>query len=469
MIFPKDKNISKEVFFLALPIILSNLSRVLMSVVDIAMVGRLGKEAIAATGMGGMLMWGALSVVLGIRTAVQTVTSRRIGQKKEKECGIAFHNGLIMALVYGLPVSVLGFLLSQKAVPFFIKDDLATPLAIEYTSIVFIGIVFSAISFVFVGFLTGVEKTKPHLVVTVLSNCLNIYLNAGFIYGAEGVESLIKTKFSSLSFLSGLWTWAPFPAWGVKGAAVATLLATIFMCVHYSYYLFNKEMIKRFSVFSFSFDIKTMKTQLRLAVPQGLQETTIAFGWSVFYKIMGIIGLAELATTELVFVIMHASFMPAIGVGQACATLVGKYMGENKIEKAEISIFESVRISEYIMGTMGIAFFMFPVFFLKFFTNDPEIISLGIIGLKVVGVLQFVDAVGMTLWFALSGAGNTIFPALIESLLIWFVMIPGSWLIGVYLNVGFVGPFALLPIIYITFSTIMVFKIRSGDWKKIKV
>ena len=93
MFLPKNKQISKEVFYLALPIILSNLSRVLMSIVDIAMVGRLGKEAIAATGMGGMLPWGALSVVLGVRTAVQTITSRRVGQKRDKECGTAFHNG----------------------------------------------------------------------------------------------------------------------------------------------------------------------------------------------------------------------------------------------------------------------------------------------------------------------------------------------------------------------------------------
>ena len=69
-IFPQDKEISKEVFTLAFPVILSNLSRVLMSMVDVAMVGRLGAEALAATGMGAMLFWGALSLVLGIRTAV---------------------------------------------------------------------------------------------------------------------------------------------------------------------------------------------------------------------------------------------------------------------------------------------------------------------------------------------------------------------------------------------------------------
>ena len=85
LIFPQDKAISKEILNLALPVILSNLSRVLMSMVDVAMVGRLVAEALAATGMGAMLFWGALSLVLGIRTAVQTVSSRRLGQNIDHE------------------------------------------------------------------------------------------------------------------------------------------------------------------------------------------------------------------------------------------------------------------------------------------------------------------------------------------------------------------------------------------------
>ena len=84
-ILPQDYKIFKAVWFLALPVIISNLSRVLMSLVDVAMVGRLGPEALAATGMGGMLVWGALSLVLGIRTSVQTISSRSLGQKHTKE------------------------------------------------------------------------------------------------------------------------------------------------------------------------------------------------------------------------------------------------------------------------------------------------------------------------------------------------------------------------------------------------
>ena len=468
-VFPQDKQISKEVFKLALPVIVSNLSRVLMSMVDVAMVGRLGAEALAATGMGAMLFWGALSFVLGIRTGVQTLVSRRLGQKIDKECGTALHNGLFMATLYALPISLAGWLWAKDIIPFFIQDITATRLAIDYTAIVFISLLFSAYSFVFQGFYTGVQKTKVHMNVTVTSNAINVYLNAGLIYGSDGVAQFFADTIPSLSFLSKLWQWTTFPAMGVKGAAIATLIASICMAVHYFLFLFSSQIKDRFSVFNLSTDRIMMMRQLKLALPQGIQEAVIAVGWSVFYKIMGMIGLIELATTELLFTIMHASFMPALGVGQACATLVGKYMGEKKIHKSEASIKESIRISVYIMGTMGMSFILIPEYYLFLFTDDPEIIRMGVFGLRMIGAVQFLDAIGFTLWFALSGAGNTLFPAVVESCLTWGVIVLGSYVFGVVLNLGFKAPWLLFPIYMGLFAGIMVWKISKGDWKEIEV
>ena len=468
-VFPQDKQISKEVFNLALPVIVSNLSRVLMSMVDVAMVGRLGAEALAATGMGAMLFWGALSFVLGIRTGVQTLASRRLGQKIDKECGTALHNGLFMATLYALPISLAGWLWARDFIPFFIQDITATRLAIDYTSIVFISLLFSAYSFVFQGFFTGVEKTKVHMNVTVTSNAINVYLNAGLIYGSDGVTQFFADTIPSLSFLSKLWQWTTFPAMGVKGAAIATLVASTWMAMHYFSFLFSSQIKDRFSVFNLSTDRTMMMRQLKLALPQGIQEAVIAVGWSVFYKIMGMIGLIELATTELLFTIMHASFMPALGVGQACATLVGKYMGEKKIHKSEASIRESIRISVYIMGTMGMSFILIPEYYLFLFTDDPEIIRMGVFGLRVIGAVQFLDAIGFTLWFALSGAGNTLFPAVVESCLTWGVIVLGSYVFGVVLNLGFKAPWLLFPVYMGLFAGIMVWKISKGDWKEIEV
>ena len=97
-----------------------------MSIVDVAMVGRLGAEALAATGMGSMMFWGALSLVLGIRTAVQTVVARRLGQGLHSESGIALRNGMVMATTYALPISFLGWFYSTPLVSYFINDKTAT-------------------------------------------------------------------------------------------------------------------------------------------------------------------------------------------------------------------------------------------------------------------------------------------------------------------------------------------------------
>ena len=243
-IYPQEWKIFNAVWLLAFPVIISNLSRVIMSLVDVAMVGHLGPEALAATGMGGMLAWGALSIVLGIRTSVQTITSRRLGQKKTKECINALINGFILASAYALPVSILGYTYGYLIIPFFIDDTLTTPIAISYFSISSIGIFFNALSFVFQGFYTGIEKTKIHLNVTIVSNVINAYLNAGLIYGKQGLVNVFGLEKTSFFDFSNLWFWADFDGMGVSGAAIGTLISSIWMMLHYFYYL-NKQDIVR--------------------------------------------------------------------------------------------------------------------------------------------------------------------------------------------------------------------------------
>ena len=466
---PQDKKISKKIFFLALPVIFSNISRVLMSLFDLAMVGGLGPEAIAATGMGGMIIYGFTSIVFGIKTAVQSIASRRLGQNKKKESGRSLYGGLFMVTVYGLPLSAFCWFFSYKIVSFYVNHPVSSPLAVQYIQILFIGFMFSAYSIVFQGFFTGVEKTKIHLIVTVLSNMLNIYLNAALIYGTSGISSFFETKAPQFSFLITLWGWTTFPSLGVKGAAIGTVVASFFMFIQYLFYLCLPSIRKTFKMFPAKIDFLMLKRQIKLALPMGFQEFLVAVGWATYFKIFSILGIIELATINIIFSIMHASFMPAIGVGQACATYIGKYLGEKKPAKAEQSIWESIKIAEYIMGSMGLLFIVFPYFFLAFFTTDPQVVKMGVLGLRVLGLLQFVDAVGLPLWFSLTAAGNTFFPAVTEVVLIWFWSIPLSYIFGVYLKLGFIGSLLPLVVHYLSFSLILGWKIKTGTWKKIEI
>ena len=128
------------------------------------------------------------------------------------------------------------------------------------------------------------------------------------------------------------------------------------MAIHYFINLFEKEIINKYKVFKSDINIEMLKRQIVIAFPVGMQEILSMMSLVVFYSIIKIIGTIELAATHVIFKIMHASFMPAIGVGQACATLVGKFLGENNPDKSESAINESLRGSMYIMGTIGILF-----------------------------------------------------------------------------------------------------------------
>ena len=454
---------------MALPLIFSQLSRVLMSLVDLAMVGGLGPEALAATATGGIIIWSITSVTLGIKTSVQTLSSRRFGQKKLKDSGRSFYNGVLMAVTYSIPVCLVGYNFSSEIVLVYLDHPISSLMAIEYTKVLFVGLLFTSINFVFHGFLTGIEKTKIHLLIAISSNALNAFLNAGLIYGSNGVLAFFQTKHPDLTFIAKLWAPFNFEALGVKGAALGTVFSSLFSVFQYFIYTFFTKTRTLFKLFPFGLDITMLKKQVTLALPMGVQEFALAIGWAFYLRIFSIIGIIEFATIHVIFSIMHASFMPAVGVGQACATYVGKYLGEKKPKSAEDTIKESIRISEYIMGTMGVLFIVFPKPIMMLFTSDVEILEMGEAGLRILGLLQFLDALGITFWLSLNAAGNTVFPALVEVSLLYLWLLPSSYILGVYFEIGFLGPIFALPFHFLVFSIILGLKLYSGDWKNIEV
>ena len=461
-----SKTISRQVIILAIPIIFSNLSRVIMSLADMAMVSRLGATALAATGMGSLLLWVIMSMGIGLRTAVQTVSARRLGQKKYPECGNALYNGILLALVVAIPFTIMGITYVSEITNYFLDDVAVIPYCVDYLFVGFFGILFVLISFAFQGFYAGVEETRVHMVVTISSNILNVYLNAGFIYGSERISQYFADL--GIPWFAYLWNWTSFPALAVKGAAIATLIASIWMVIHYSFYLFKKK-IKVFSLFHFEFIPTNLIQQIKLGFPIGIQEMISMSGFALFYKIIGMIGTLELATSEVILNVAHASFMPAVGVGMAAATLVGKFLGEKNPTKAEQSVKEAIKWALLIMGSMGLIFIFLPGWIIPIFSDDPQIITMGKPCLQIIGVLQFFDAVGLTLFFVLSGAGNTRFPAMLNMIICWTLFVPLSYYLGIVMGMGVVGAWLAFAAWIIPFAVIMALKVRTGSWKLIEV
>jgi len=468
-----NKKISKEIIILGIPIILSNMSRVIMSLADMAMVGHLGAGALAATGMGSLIIWIVSSMGIGLRTGVQAVSSRRLGQKKFSQCSDSLWHGVILASIISIPLTIIGSTYSSEISYYFLFNDVNNIMekqvidyCAEYIFIGFFSVFFVLTSFVFQGFYISIKETKVHMVVTISSNILNVYLNAALIYGSERITAYFTDL--GFPFLAVFWNWAQFPALEVKGAAIATLIAFMWMLCHYFLYLY-KDRIKVFSPFKFIYKSKKIIKQIKLGFPIGIQEMLSMTAFAIFYKIIAMIGPIQLATSEIILNIAHASFMPAVGIGMASATLVGKYLGEKKYDKAELVIINAIKWSLLFMGSMGTIFIFFPQWIIPLFTNNIDIITSGIPCLRIIGVLQYFDAIGLTLFFILPAAGNTLFPAIVNTMICWMLFLPLSYYLAIVMGMGVIGAWLAFAAWIIPFALIMALKVRTGSWKLIEI
>ena len=464
-ILKTDKNISKELFILSLPIILSNVSRVIMDLTDMVMINRLGQiDLFNGVSMGGIFVWVPMSLAIGVRIATQTISARRYGEKKYYECGFSLRHGLLIGLTMGVLFSILGYFLSDSIVPLIVSQKEHIIPTIEYAKYLSIGILPFYLSVIFQGFYTSIEKTKIHMKIVIAANILNVYLNAGLIYGSTLINHLNDTN---LGFLSYLWFWVDFKGLEVKGSAIATVIATTFMLLHYVYYLFKDDINKKYNIFISAIKYDKIKTHFSLAFPLFVSEFFLSTSFLMFYLIMESIGKTEFAAWGLILRIMHASFMPAMGVGQGCATMVGKYLGEKNTHNATQSISAGLKLAIGIMGSIGLIFILFPYTVIDFFNTLTEASPLAASGLRFVGIFQIFDAICIVLFFAMSAGGDIKYPVYVEITMHWLVMVPMSWFFAQ--EYGFWGALAVFGIQIIITAIIFIFRIKTGKWKEIEV
>ena len=459
----------KNIVLLAIPIIISNLSRVFMELADMSMIAAAkdGSNALAAIGFSSMLLWILFGAGISLRTSTQTVTSRRFGEERFDRCGQALQHGHIIALLTGIPATLFMFVYVPDILQLLISRNEILTLSIDYAIFVVLTIYFNYASFVFQGFYNGIKMTKIHMKVMVMANLLNVYLNAGLIYGSDNVV-LFLDKYH-LGFLSFLWNIIEFPEMHVKGAGLATMIASIAMFFMYLLFLFQPLVNNKFHCFKIQINKAILKRHGILTYPLLIQELFSSTGFFIFFKIIELGGAIELAATNVVFRIAHASFMPGVGIGQASSTLIGNYLGEKKIDKAKEIIIQSVYIVFFSMGTMGALFILFPTSIIAAFNVPHELYALGVPALQFVGVLQFFDAFGIMMFFALTAAGDVKFPGIADVMSIWLVFLPISYITGVVYGMPFWGPWIAFGIHIVLFAILTTWRISTNKWTKIQV
>jgi len=261
-----------------------------------------------------------------------------------------------------------------------------------------------------------------------------------------------------------------FPKWGVFGAGVASSVATTVGAVAMvltAYYGGYRKQYQLFHKGNASAEIK--KAVVKLALPTTMQNALAMTGFAVFLSMIGLIGTAQQAVSNVIFTIMSISFLPGVSFGIAASTLISQKLGEGEPKVAEAMGWESMKLSATLMGTLGIIFMLFPSDLLKIFTNDASLIKIGVVPLMIMGAVQAFDGIGMTMSSALQGAGMNRWVMVAEVCISWGLFIPLTYGMGIMAGWGIVGAWIAVGVYLALFSTVCSLKFAGGSWQKVKI
>lgn len=438
--------LNRAVLLLAVPMVLEMIMESLFAVADVFWVSHLGKDAVAVIGLTESIMTLIYSVAIGVSIAATAIVARRIGEKQhELACQAAGQIvvlGVLMAAGLGI---VLGFF-APDILRLMGAEPAIVTMGSDFARIMLGGNMTVFLIFMINAIFRGAGDAVIAMRTLWLANILNIALGPCFIFG-----------------------WWIFPEMGVTGAAVATNIGRGIGVLYQLWHLAgHKSRIRvRFHHLKPVYaDIKAIMSTAGSGIIQFLIGTT---SWIGLFKILATFGSAALAGYTIAIRIVMFALMPAWGLSNAGATLVGQNLGAEKPDRAEAAVWIATRFNVIVLGLVGLIFIVFAGPLLSFFAHEPDVLAYGRQALWIVALGLPMFAAGMCFESAFNGAGDTWTPARLNLLCLWFAQIPLAWLLSGPLGLGPTGVFVSVPTGFtlLTISSALLF--RRGKWKLKKV
>lgn len=437
---------AKDVLRLATPVTLGTLTFTLLSIVDTAMLGRLGAVPLAAAGVAGVLYFAIVFPISSMSVGTQTLVARRFGETNVTQCGPILNTGLVLCLAFGIPLVIAAPLLARLIAPLSSNDPQVIEAGAVYLQFRLLGSPFMLFNFVSSGFFAGIGKTEHQMVGSILITATNILLDYLLIFGHAG-----------------------FPKLGIQGASIASSIALGVGSVYYVIILLLPGYRSQYGALQRPwFAVRWLWPMVRLSTPILAQRILSNGAWAIFFSLIARIGTVELAATNVMRSIFHLSIMTAVGLGTASAALIGQNLGADKPEKAEQLAWESVKLATYAMITVGLLFVVAPGLVFRIYTTDLSVIAAGRLPLMLLGPVQVFAGFALVLSLSLQGAGNTRYVMGIEILCVTFYL-PTVYFLGLRTPLGLVGAWTGEYVYWIVLAIAMIWKFRTGSWKTIKL
>ncbi|WP_276391852.1 MATE family efflux transporter [Eudoraea chungangensis] len=439
-------SIRKAIFMLSVPMILEMMMESIFAIVDIAYVSQVSVNAVATIGLTESVITLVYALAIGLSMAATAVVARRVGEENIDGAREAAVQAILLGVLVALVIGVVGFLYAKDILGLMGGEPDLIMEGYGYTQWLLGGNITIVLLFLINAIFRGAGDASVAMWTLVLSNGLNIILDPIFIFG-----------------------WGPIPEYGVMGAAIATNIGR------------GTAVVFQLSILFFGWSrIKLRLVDLKLKIGVMLNLIKVSLGgiaqfligtssWVFLMRLMSEFGSEVLAGYTIAIRVMMFTFMPAWGMSNAAATLVGQNLGAKQPERAEKSVWITGKYNAIFMLSVSLIYLFFAPDIIGLFTEVETVIANGSLCLQIVAAGYLFYAYGMVISQAFNGAGDTRTPTKINLIAFWAVQLPFAYVAAIVFNLGALGVFIAITLAEVLLSVIAIWWFRKGLWKKTNV
>jgi putative MATE family efflux protein len=418
----------------------------LFAVVDVYFVARLGADAVATVGLTEAMLTIVYTVALSLGIGATALVARRIGEKDDEGAARAAGQALLLGAGVSVVVGIVGALNARSllglmgATPAMMED------ARGYTVVMLGGNATVTLLFLINAIFRGAGDAAVAMRMLWIANAINIVLDPCLIFG-----------------------WGPFPELGVTGAAVATNIGRGTAVVVQLMVLFSGRHRVRVAWRHLRLMPPVMWSVTRLTGPGFLQILIDTSSWIGLVRVISTFGADALAGYTIGIRTVVFAILPAWGLSNAAATMVGQALGAGKPDRAAESVWTAGRYNMYFLGAIGVVFVVAAPWIVALYTTDQAIARHAVDCLRIVSAGFVFFAYGLVFTQAFNGAGDPWTPTWINLVCFWIWQIPLAWVLAFPLGFGPNGVYLAITIAFSTLAVVSGVVFRRGSWKDKRV
>ena len=434
--------IGRAVLLLAIPMVLEMMMESLLGVCDVFFVARLGANAIATVGITEALLTLIFGVAIGLSMAATAMVARRIGEKSPRQAAEAAVQAIWLGVLLSVPIGIAGGLWASTLLRWMGASPEVVALGAPYTAITLGGNLTILMLFLINAAFRGAGDAMIAMRAVWLANLVNIVLDPCLIFGL-----------------------GPFPEMGLTGGAVGSVVGRGSGVAYQVYALWRSRGHLQIRLARWRLDPLVMGQLLRVSMGGIFQFLVATASWLMLVRIVSYFGSSAVAGYTVALRLIVFAILPAWGLSNAAATLVGQNLGAGQPRRAERSVWMIGVANMLFLGGVTVVFLVLAERLVRLFVDDPVVVSFGVDCLRYVSYGYVFYAYGMVLQQAFNGAGDTTTPTIINLICYWLFQIPLAYVLAVMVGLGAQGVFLTITISESALAVVCILVFRRGRWK----